>query len=151
MQRMTFGKSSLQVSQKHLTENLVLNLPISFLVVCNNLCLFLCDLSIFVYSHLSPKSISLCLLVLKEPNRFPLSASHLYQNPQMYDIKHLFFQVSSWRLRIHLCVCIYIHSHRSRYVATYMCKAVNPLLGYSDTSPMTACNLQTEDDKVSII
>lgn len=91
---MIFGQS-LQVSQKHLTQNLVLSLPISFLVACKNLSLFLCDLSIFVYSHLFPKSISFCLSILKESDSFLLSVDFGVNMKQMYDIKGLFFQISS--------------------------------------------------------
>lgn len=140
VQRITFEESLLSTKSVKNTWHKICNVICSFHVT-------ICIWFVVIYALTSFSQINFHNSILKELKG--LSASYLYQHPQMYSIKGGGFLVSSWRARMPSCPCLC--SHRSRTVAPFICKAANPILGYSDTPAMTAYNLWTEDDKVPVM
>lgn len=108
--------------------------------ICYLICPFHVTICIWfdvIYAVTSFSQINFHHFILKEPKRS--SAPYLQQHSQMYGTKGGGFLV--WRWRARMPSCPYLCSHRSRTAAPFICKAANPMLGYSDTPAMTAYNL----------
>lgn len=137
MQRITFKKSLLFTKSVKNTWHKICYLICPFHVTT---CIWFDVIYYYIlsfFAFLSFSQINFHHSIIKELER--LSVSYLHQHPQMYGIKSGGFLVSSWRAR--MPSCLYLCSHRSRTAATFIYKAANSLLGYSDTPVMTAYNL----------